>query len=61
MLVFSDGMTFDTSGDLRIIWEKDGLYVCGKGILVPVGTYDEALLVIERLEFAQIKGLKWMI
>lgn len=51
MLVFSDGMTFDTSGDPRIVWEKDGLYVCGKGMLIPVGSYEEALLVIEKLEF----------
>jgi hypothetical protein len=50
MLRFSDGEEFDTSGEARIIRRSDGMYVCGKGMLVPVKNEDEALLVIERLE-----------
>jgi hypothetical protein len=50
MLRFSDGEEFDTSGDPRIIRRDDGLYVCGGGMLVPVNTLDEALLIIENLE-----------
>lgn len=50
MLRFSDGEEFDTSGEARIIRRSDGMYVCGKGMLVPVKNENEALLVIERLE-----------
>jgi len=50
MLRFSDGEEFDTSGEARIIRRSDGMYVCGKGCLVPVRNEDEALLVIERLD-----------
>jgi hypothetical protein len=50
MLAFSDGIRVDTSCELKILHLKDGLYVCGKGHLVPVDSMDEALLVLERLE-----------
>ena len=50
MLRFSDGEEFDTSGEARIIRRSDGMYVCGKGALIPVKNEDEALLVIERLD-----------
>jgi hypothetical protein len=50
VLRFSDGEEFDTSGEPRIIRRSDGLYVCGRGSLVPVNSIDEALLVIENLE-----------
>ena len=50
MLRFSDGEEFDTSGEPRIIRRSDGLYVCGGGVLVPVNSVEEALLVIENLE-----------
>lgn len=50
MLRFSDGIEINTSGEPKILSLKDGLYVCGKGVLVPVNSMDEALLVLERLE-----------
>jgi hypothetical protein len=50
LLKFSDSEEFETSGEPRIIRRKDGLYVCGKGVLVPVDSLDEALLVIENME-----------
>lgn len=50
LLKFSDGEEFETSGEPRIIRRADGLYVCGKGILIPVDSLDEALLIVENLE-----------
>lgn len=49
-LRFSDGEEFETSGEPRVISRADGLYVCGKGMLIPVNSLDEALLIIENLE-----------
>ena len=39
---FSDGMEFYTSGPLRVEHRKDGYYVVGNGMLVPVTDRDEA-------------------
>ena len=36
MIRFNDGMTFDTSGELRVTRRSDGWYVVGHGILCPV-------------------------
>jgi len=36
MLRFSDGMEFDTSGELRVECRSDGWYVVGQGMLIPV-------------------------
>ena len=47
---FSDGMTFDTSGDLRKVRKSDGLYVVGNGMLVPVNDDEEARNLIESLK-----------
>ena len=47
-LKFSDGMEFDTSGPLRIESRSDGLYVVGKGCLIPVNSYEEAEEIIKR-------------
>jgi hypothetical protein len=33
---FSDGIKFDTSGELRLEKRFDGWYVVGQGMLVPV-------------------------
>lgn len=44
---FSDGMTFDTSGPLRIVRKSDGLYVVGQGLLIPVNTMEEGMEIIE--------------
>lgn len=41
MIKFSDGMTFDTSGPMRIVRKSDGLYVVGKNMLIPIDSYEE--------------------
>lgn len=46
-LRFSDGMSFDTSGELRVVRKHDGLYVVGKGMLIPVDSYEEAREIIK--------------
>lgn len=35
-LRFNDGQNFDTSGPLRLTKRKDGWYVIGQGMLIPV-------------------------
>jgi hypothetical protein len=46
MLRFSDGITIDTTGALRILTLNDGPYVVGEGMLIPVSTKDEGLRII---------------
>jgi hypothetical protein len=41
-LKFSDGMEFDTSGELHKEERSDGWYVVGKGMLIPVADEIEA-------------------
>ena len=36
MIRFSDGVVFNTSGPLRIERKRDGLYLVGEGMLIPV-------------------------
>jgi hypothetical protein len=50
MLKFSDGMTFDTNGALRVICESDGWYVVGDGMLIPVSSEEEGEKLIQRRE-----------
>tara|TARA_Y100000287_G_C13965863_1_gene230981 strand:+ start:120 stop:341 length:222 start_codon:yes stop_codon:yes gene_type:complete len=40
-LTFSDGMTFNTSGPLRLAHRRDGWYVVGEGTLIPVESQEE--------------------
>ncbi len=40
-LRFSDGMEFDVSGDPRVVHRRDGWYVVGRGMLVPVADREE--------------------
>ena len=47
---FSDGMTFDTSGPLRLTRRSDGWYVIGNGMLCPVNSVEEGERFIKRLE-----------
>ncbi len=47
---FTDGVSFDTSGDLRTERRFDGLYVVGKGFLCPVADEKEAEELIERFK-----------
>ena len=49
MLKFSDGMEFDTSGELRVECRKDGCYVVGEGMLVPVSDRKEGEELIQEL------------
>ena len=48
-LRFDDGMSFDTSGPLRISVRRDGMYVVGEGMLVPVRDEQEARQLIENI------------
>ena len=48
MLKFSDGMSFDTSGKLRVERRSDGLYVVGNGMLIPVNSIKEANEIIDK-------------
>ena len=50
MLKFNDGMTIETEGKLRIIRKSDGLYVVGKGMLIPINDYEEGKEIIKELE-----------
>jgi len=43
---FDDGIEFNTKGQLRIIYRKDGLYVVGNNMLIPVRDADEGLEII---------------
>lgn len=49
MLRFSDGMTFDTSGPLRLECRSDGWYVVGQGMMMAVKDPIIGQETIERL------------
>jgi len=49
-LKFTDGVEIDTSGPLRTLHLKDGWYVVGNGILMSVGSEQEALAHITKME-----------
>ena len=55
MLKFSDGMTFDTSGELRTTCRRDGWYVVGNGILIPVASREEGEQEIRDMKERQAK------
>ena len=46
-LIFSDGVKFDTDGLLRVEHRKDGYYVVGEGMLVPVDSYADGIRMVE--------------
>ena len=48
-LRFTDGMEFDTSGELRVVHRKDGYYVVGEGMLVAVDSPEDGKRLIEEL------------
>ena len=50
MLRFNDGVNIDTGGPLRILRLKDGYYVIGQGMCIPVTDREEALAVIEEMK-----------
>lgn len=47
-LKFSDGMSFDTSGELRTELRSDGWYVVGRGKLIPVDSAEEGAKLIRQ-------------
>ena len=49
MLKFSDGMQFNTDGNLRVVEKWDGFYVVGKGLLIPVENDYEGRKLIKEL------------
>lgn len=49
-LKFSDGVEFNTDGPLRPEKRRDGWYVVGRGMLIPVDSKEEALKYIESQE-----------
>ena len=48
-LRFTDGMSFDMSGPLRLTLRSDGMYVVGQGLLVPVHDEEEGRQLIENI------------
>tara|TARA_X000000950_G_scaffold279684_1_gene372853 strand:- start:92 stop:265 length:174 start_codon:yes stop_codon:yes gene_type:complete len=56
MLRFNDGIEIDTSGPLRMLRLKDGLYVVGEGWCIPVEDTKEAEAIIERFKGVQDEG-----
>tara|TARA_B100000424_G_C22859364_1_gene458061 strand:+ start:691 stop:864 length:174 start_codon:yes stop_codon:yes gene_type:complete len=50
MLRFNDGVNIDTSGDLRILRLRDGYYVVGEGMCIPVSDRNEALEIIDEMK-----------
>lgn len=54
VLKFSDGTEIETGGELRRLELDDGLYVVGKGFLIPLNTEQEVEDKIAELKL--IKG-----
>jgi len=50
MLRFSDGISIDTSGEPRVLKLNDGYYAVGKGILIPVDSYESAEFMVQRMK-----------
>lgn len=46
---FNDGVSFDTSGALRVEKRHDGYYVVGEGMLCPVDSYQEGSDMIKQM------------
>ncbi len=46
-LIFSDGMSFNTSGSMRLERRSDGLYVVGNHMLIPVQSREEGRKIIK--------------
>lgn len=49
ILKFTDGETFDLSGELRAEERYDGWYVLGENRMIPVSDQDDALNTIDKL------------
>jgi hypothetical protein len=46
---FSDGVEIDTSGPPRVLTLRDGHYVVGSGMLIPVGSLNGANSIISNM------------
>ena len=53
---FTDGMSFNLQGPLRIIKRSDGFYVVGKGMLCPVENREDGECLIEDLRNKRAKS-----
>ena len=49
-LRFSDGMTINTDGPLRVIRKSDGYYVVGEGTCMPVDSREDGQDFIKSIE-----------
>lgn len=49
-LTFADGMSFEVDSKPHIEKRSDGLYVVGKGFLIPCSTQEEANRMLEILK-----------
>jgi hypothetical protein len=52
-MTFSDGMSFDLSGPLRVVHRKDGYYVVGQQTLCPVDSRADGEELIAELTKAE--------
>ena len=52
---FTDGLSFDLKGPLRVERRRDGYYVLGEGILCPVDSYEDGKELIEDLRNKRAK------
>lgn len=48
-ITFSDGEKFATDGDLRIERRRDGLYLVGHSMLIPIDSWAEGRAMIEEM------------
>ena len=48
-LKFSDGVTIKTDGPLRITRKRDGYYVVGQGMCLPVNSREDGVDLIKEL------------
>ena len=49
-LRFSDGMSFDTTGPLRVVKKADGWYVVGDGLLDAVSSQEAGCALVKQLQ-----------
>jgi hypothetical protein len=48
-LVFNDGVSFETSGPLRVTRRRDGCYIVGQGMMIPVNSAAEGRELITKM------------
>jgi len=50
ILRFSDGEEFDTSVELQLMLRKDGWYVIGEGLLIPVVSVEKGRTLLKQMK-----------